>query len=402
MPNTTAETSPRNKSWLVAIGIAATGIATSIYSIKHHLELRIHGHTEASCNINSAINCDAVASSKYSEFLDIPLGVWGLGYFLAMIVLAATVYLQHKSKKDHEPAWFLLSAIGVLTSLALAGISLGVLGTVCIVCVIIYTLTLAQAGVAWKIWKDSQGKLAFNPKSIVSGLSTAAVVLALAVAGFTFLKPAKQLPPELQDTPGKVDGPKVLSNLSPTAVDIPINKNAYSGFGEDFRKGSDNAKIVIVEFADYMCPACGQTAPVLEDLTRQLGSRALLVFKNFPLSNQCNSGMQQDMHPYSCDIAKLARCAGNKGKFWDYHLLAMSEQSRASKEKLKEWGKQTGLSDQEMSECLASKDILEKIKDDVRLADKIGVNSTPTIFINGRKYFGERTASALRATIESM
>lgn len=402
MPNTKTEPLAPNKNWLFAIGLAVIGIATSIYSIKHHLELRIHGHTEASCNINSAINCDAVASSKYSEILGIPLGVLGLGYFLAMAVLALTVYLQHKSRKDHEPAWFAMTAIGVITSLALAGISLGVLGTVCIVCVIVYALTLAQAGVAWKIWKDSKGGISFAAKSIVSGLSTAAVMVALVVAGFNFLKPAKQLPPELQDTPGKTDAPKVLSNLSPTAVEIPINKTAFSGYGEDYRKGSDEAKIVIVEFADYMCPACGQTAPVLEDLMRQLGSRGLLVFKNFPLSNQCNPGMQQDMHPFSCDIAKVARCAGSKGKFWDYHLLAMSEQSKASKDRLKAWGTQVGLNDKEMDECLASKDLLEKIKDDVRVADKLGVNSTPTIFINGRKYFGERTVPALRATIESM
>lgn len=402
MPNTNAEVLPRNNNWLVAIGLAAVGVATSIYSIKHHLELRIHGHTEASCNINSSINCDAVAASKYSELLGIPLGVWGLGYFLAMAVLAVTVFIQHKSRKEHEPAWFVMAAIGVLTSLGLAGISLGVLGTVCIVCVIVYALTLGQAGLAWKMWKDNPSVLNINGKTLFGGLSTAAVVVAITIGGFNFLRPAKQLPPELQDTPGKVDGPKTITNLSPTAVEIPINKNAYSGLGEDFRKGSDDAKIVIVEFADYMCPACGQTAPVLDDLSKQLGSRALLVFKNFPLSNQCNSGVQQDMHPFSCDIAKLARCAGGKGKFWEYHSLAMAEQSKASKEKMREWGKQVGLTDQEMDQCIASKDALAKIKDDISIADKIGVNSTPTIFINGRKYFGERTAYALRATIESM
>ncbi len=402
MPTTKAEILPRNNNWLFAIGLAVVGVVTSLYSIKHHLELRIHGHTDASCNINSSINCDAVAASKYSEILGVPLGVWGLGYFLAMVVLAITVFTQHKSSKEHEPTWFVMTAIGVLTSLALAGISLGVLGTVCIVCVVIYTLTLGQAGLAWKLWSDGKATMAFNGKALSSGLSTVAVVVALTVGGFNFLQPAKQLPPELQDTPGKIDGPKTISNLSPSTVDIPINKTAYSGFGEDFRKGPDDAKIVIVEFADYMCPACGQTAPVIEDIGKQLGSRALIVFKNFPLSNQCNSGVQQDMHPHSCDIAKLARCAGGKGKFWDYHLLAMAEQSKASKEKMREWGKHVGLSDQEMDGCLASKDMLAKIKDDVSVADKIGVNSTPTIFINGRKYFGERTAPALRATIESM
>jgi protein-disulfide isomerase len=319
-----------------------------------------------------------------------------------MTVLALTVYVGHKSSKEHKPAWLAMTLVGLLTSVGLAGISWGVLGTVCIVCVVIYSLTIGQAIIAWSVYKSGGRALLPDMKTLLNGLSTAALLVALTVGGFHLLKPAKQLPPELQDTPGKVDSPKALSNLSPNPVDIPINKTAYSGLGEDFRKGSDDAKIVIVEFADYMCPACGQTAPVLEELSRQMGSRALLVFKNFPLSDQCNATMNGNMHAHSCGIAKLARCAGAKGKFWEYHLLAMSEQSRASQERMKDWGRQLGLTDKEMDECLTSKDILEKIKDDAAVAGRIGVNATPTIFINGRKYFGERTVEALRATIESM
>lgn len=393
---------PQKNTWMVAIGLAVVGIATSLYSIKHHLELRIQGHTEANCNINSTINCDAVAASKYSEVFGIPLGVWGLGYFLAMGLLALTIMTNHKSKREHEPAWFALTAIGILSSIALASISLGVLGTVCIVCVLIYALTLGQAGIAWKLWATSRKGISFAPRTVIGGLSTAAIVVGITIVGFNYLRPEAKLPAELQDLPGKYDRPAAPPTLSPTAQDIPINKTAYSGFGEDYRRGPDDAKIVIVEFADYMCPACGQTAPVLEDLHRQLGSRAMIVFKNFPLSNQCNSGVQGDMHPYSCDIAKLARCAGARGKFWDYHLLAMSEQSKASKEKAREWGKKTGMTDQEMDQCLASNDVLAKIRDDIELANKLGVNSTPTIYINGKKYFGERTAPAMRAVIESM
>ena len=394
--------SPNQKFWGLALAIATSGIATSLYSIAHHMELRRNGHTEASCNINSVINCDAVAASKYSELLGIPLGVWGLGYFLAMTVLAGTIFAGHKSSKEHEPAWFIMAALGIITSIALAGISLGVLGTVCIVCVLIYTLTLVQGGIAWKLWRARRPDLDLSAKTIVGGLSTSAIAVAIAILGFNYLKPTPQLPGELQDLPGKHDQSTSLPQLAPTAIDIPVNKSAYSGMGEDYRKGPDDAKIVIIEFADYMCPGCGQTAPILEDLHNQLGQRALFVFKNFPLSNQCNSSVSSDMHPYSCDIVRLARCSGSIGKFWDYHLKAFAEQSRASKEKAREWGKEIGLTDAQMDKCLASNDILAKIRDDVDIANKAGVNSTPTIFINGKKYLGERSAQAMRAAIESM
>jgi protein-disulfide isomerase len=55
-----------------------------------------------------------------------------------------------------------------------------------------------------------------------------------------------------------------------------------------------------------------------------------------------------------------------------------------------------------MNECLTSPDIMAKIKDDVEVGNKAGVNATPTIFINGRKYLGERTAPLIRAAAESL
>lgn len=405
---TSAPKIPAHKSlWTTAVVAGITGIATSIYSIKHHMELKLQGHTEAACNINSLINCDAVAASKYSEILGTPLGVWGLGYFFAMTVLAGTVLAGHKSAREHEPSWILLSLVGLLGSIGLGVISLGIIGKVCLVCIIIYGVSILQAVLAWFAWKAGRNvsagsSLDFTMKTLASGISTAAIAAAVAVIGFNLIKPASQLPKELQDLPGKHDGLGQLPVFSPNAVDIPIHKSAYSGLGEDYRKGPDDAKIVIVEFADYMCPACGQAATVIEDLHKQLGQRALIVFKNYPLSSECNSAVQSNMHPYSCQIAKLARCAGRYGKFWDYHLKAFQEQSLASSDKAREWGKSVGLSDDQMKECLASPDILAKIREDVELGNKTGVNSTPTIFINGRKYLGERSAQKLRAAIESL
>jgi protein-disulfide isomerase/uncharacterized membrane protein len=398
---------PNKTLWTTAVATGVVGMAASIYSIKHHMELKLQGHTEAACNINSLINCDAVAASKYSELFGTPLGVWGLGYFFAMTILAATVLAGHKSAKEHEPSWILLSLVGLLGSIGLGAISLGILGKVCIVCIIIYAASIIQAVLAWFAWKArgaavSGPSLDFSMKTLASGLSTAAIAAALAVIGFNLIKPAAQLPTELQDLPGKHDGRGSLPVFAPNTVDIPIFKSAYSGLGEDYRKGPDDAKIVIVEFADYMCPACGQAATVIEELHRQLGQRALIVFKNYPLSNECNSAVQGNMHAYSCQIAKLARCAGRYGKFWDYHLKAFEEQSRASSEKAREWGKNVGLSEEQMKECLASPDILAKIKEDVEIGNKAGVNATPTIFINGRKYLGERSAAQLRAAIESL
>lgn len=397
-------TTPKSQSlWWAAVLVALIGFALSLYSVVHHLELRANGHTDAFCNISATVNCDAVASSKYSEVFGIPVGVYGAGYFLGMMFLAATTALGHKSRREHEGTWFLMAGAGVVSSIVFASISLGVLKAVCIVCIATYVTTLIQAILAFMLYRDGDTR-SFETKAIGNGLTSAAVALAIAVVAFNFIRPSAELPKELQDVAGKHDAqtPSASLSLMSKVNEIPINRTQYSGAGEDFRLGNDDAKIVVVEFADYQCPACAGARKTFEDLHRELGDRILFVFKNFPLSNKCNPTMTSDMHPYSCDISRLARCSGQYGKFWDYHKLAFEEQSRASLDVAKEWGRKVGLTDAQMTTCLASPDILAKLRDDADLGQRIGVDGTPSVFINGRKYNGDRTVAAIRAAIDSL
>lgn len=396
---------PRSQNlWWASVVVALVGLLISLYSVKHHLDLRASGQTDAACNVSAEINCDAVASSKYSEIMGVPIGVFGAGYFLAMLLLAATTAKGHKSRREHEPAWFILSLAGVVASVVLAGISLGVIGKACLVCFGIYGVTLTQAGLAYALFRNGDNR-SFAAKNVGNGLTSAAVALALSVVAYNFLKPAAELPKELQDVAGRHDNEAAVpphANLVPLVKDIPINRTPYSGAGEDYRLGSDDAKVVIVEFADYQCPACADASKTLDELYKVMGDRILIVFKNFPLSNQCNGSMTSNMHPYSCDISRLARCAGQYGKFWEYHGLAFDDQRNASLERAKEWGRKVGMTDAQMQVCLTSNDILAKIRDDIDLGTRSGVDGTPTIFINGRKYLGGRSVSALQATIEAL
>lgn len=403
------ETSNNRQLWLSAILTAVVGLLLSAYSLNHHLEVKASGHTSAACNVNATVNCDKVASSQYAEVAGIPLGVFGIGYFLAMAILAFTVMSNHKTRPEHEPTWFALAAVGVLTSVILGGISIGVIQAVCLVCFGIYIAAIVQFVIAAVLWNKSESRPVVDIKAITNGGTTAAVIVAVVVVAFNFLKPAAQLPPELQDTAGKHDsllkgqnnGKNQLS-LLPTVNDIPVNRTAYSGVGEDYRLGNDDAKVVVVEFADYQCPACRDAKDTMDKLHGVYGNKILIVFKNYPLSNKCNSSVQSNMHPHSCDIATLARCAGQYGKFWDFHRMAFDNQSSASLDAAKGWGRQVGMSDPQMETCLGSADIQAKIRDDVGLANKAGLDGTPTLFINGRKFVGDRSVEGLRAVIDPM
>ncbi len=193
-----------------------------------------------------------------------------------------------------------------------------------------------------------------------------------------------------------------LPKFSDKVQDIPISKSAYAGLGEDFRKGSDDAKVVVVEFSDLQCPACSYNARVMKRLADEFGGKILVVYRNYPLDSSCNSSVASQMHPEACRLAVLARCAGQYGKFWPYHDLVFERSRDISKENTSKWALEVGLTSSQIEACLSNESLLEKIKDDVTLGNKIGVDGTPTIFINGRKYLGPRNFEVLQDEITNL
>jgi protein-disulfide isomerase len=285
--------------------------------------------------------------------------------------------------------------IGIATSVALAGISLGILGTYCLVCLATYGVTFAQGAALFASRRDVPTP--FRLSGITNAGGTAALVVAIVIAGFQFLKPS------LVDKQATVS-PTTLPTqaLADKAVDIPLSKSAYAGLGEDYRKGGDNATVVIQEFADFQCPGCARMAEVLTNLQKEYGDKILLVYRTYPLDSGCNSAVQGRMHDYACKAAVMARCAGQFGKFWAYHDTLYTNQQDINETNLKQWARDMGMPADQIESCWASKDLEAKIKDDIELAGRIGVDSTPTLFINGRKVVGPRDIDSLRAQIDNL
>jgi protein-disulfide isomerase/uncharacterized membrane protein len=385
-----------NKSqWiLISLVIALIGIGLSIYSTMHHLEVKATGKTDAACNINDKFSCDEVALSQYSEISGVPLGILGLGYFVAGAVLLLVGLRGGKSGKEHLQGYAVMTIIGVLTSVVLGSLS-ATMGAYCLTCMGVYALTAMQAGTL-AFWRKDLPS-GFNFKNVLSGGTTAVISVAAIVLIFNFSKSYL--------TPSAADIAKTAADLpvlAPTAEDIPIAKSAYSGLGEDYRKGNDNAKVVITEFADMQCPACARISETLGAISREYGDRVLIVFRNYPLDSSCNTSVQARIHEHACNAAILARCAGQYGKFWQYHDIAFQRQSSMSASSLRQWGTEVGLTEEQMTTCLASKDMKDKLAEDIALGNKLGVESTPTLFINGRKLLGGRSISDLKIEIDQL
>jgi len=167
---------------------------------------------------------------------------------------------------------------------------------------------------------------------------------------------------------------KVVVTLKPP----PVFRAKLSVDGAPF-KGSAAAPVTVVKFEDFQCPYCKRAQATLAELTSRYGKKVKLVHRDFPISN---------IHPLAWKAHEAARCASEQGKFWPYHDLLYSNAPKASVEDLKAYAQQAGLTMPAFDQCLTSGKYKALIQKDLDEGARLGVNGTPTFFINGRVLSG--------------
>lgn len=155
-------------------------------------------------------------------------------------------------------------------------------------------------------------------------------------------------------------------------------------------RGNPSAPVTLIEFTDYQCPSCSREQPVLEKLLAEYGDRVRLVVRDFPL-NQHENAMR---------AAEAAEAARAQGKYWEYTAILFNNQTALQEEKLKEYATRLGLDRQKFEAMLNSDLSLEKVRRDQQDGMKLGINATPTIFINGRRA-DDISYEGLKAQIEA-
>lgn len=283
--------------------VAIAGSLVSVYAIWHHLTLQTKGETDAFCNVNETFNCDAVAASAFSEIFGVPLGAWGLGYFLATALCLGIALSRNRYAHGHALAYIALVAVGVLTSVGLAGISAVAIGAFCLSCIGVYVVTALQGVVLAVFWR--QLKKPFEMFQLVQGGASATAVVLLIAASFFAIQPSiSQAMASAEKTSGAKPSAAEGPALSAEEYPVFVERASLSKLGEDFRKGPDDAKVVITEFADLQCPPCRRMSEILSRLAHEFPKDVQIVFKNYPIDTKCNRGTS---HPQACYLAVLGR-----------------------------------------------------------------------------------------------
>jgi protein-disulfide isomerase len=161
--------------------------------------------------------------------------------------------------------------------------------------------------------------------------------------------------------------------------------------------GDPSAPIVITEFSDFECPACRAAEPGLKGLLSLYKGKYVFYFKHFPLSPR--------PHPWARQAAIVAECAGRQGKFWEIHDLLYEHQrewgdiaegeargnGQAPEEILLKYALKAGAGEAEMRACLKDPSAAAAVDADKKEGNDRWVGSTPTLFINQRRFVNGQT-----------
>jgi protein-disulfide isomerase len=169
--------------------------------------------------------------------------------------------------------------------------------------------------------------------------------------------------------------------LAPPRVNITLSGTPV--------RGAANAPIMLVEYADYECPYCQMVQPAIEKVLAAYDGKVAFAFKDVPLP----------MHANAPKAAEATHCAEAQGKFWEYHDLLFSSK-QLDPVKLKEHARTLKLDATAFDTCLDSGSNSERIKTQLEEAQDLGLNSTPSFFINGRFVQGNLTYDQLRQLID--
>ena len=146
-------------------------------------------------------------------------------------------------------------------------------------------------------------------------------------------------------------------------------------------KGPDAAPVVLVEFADFTCPHCGVMAPRLEELFQTHKDSLRYVYRYFPLSGPG--------HENGEPAARAAAAADLQGKFWPLHDAMFANQQHLGPSDLDAMAKAVGIDLNKFHVDMESQAIKDKVANDKKLGESLGVEGTPTIYINGRELAGD-------------
>jgi uncharacterized membrane protein/protein-disulfide isomerase len=379
------------RRWLLAfavLGLITSGTSTYV----HYQLLRDRGYTSF-CDINSTITCTESYLSSYGSFAGVPVALLGFLWFVLAALLAWVALKGRGEARDSAPGYlFVLSTIGLAVVLYLGYAAFFVLKAVCVLCVGTYVAVIGLFVTSGNIMDFPMTTL---PKrfgrdmrrllSTPSALITALVFVggaASAIASF---------PRDVATTGEAAEGQAAGAAAAAAGAQQPASQQSeferwyYSQPIADPGVPHDGAKVLVVKFNDYQCPACAQSyydyKAIFAKYQAQHPGAVRIVTKDYPLDPECNFNAPGGSHMASCEAAAAVRLAERKGKGDEMSEWLYTNSASLTPQSVRQAAAAIGgVPDFDAQYAQA----LQGVRGDVAVGGAIGIRSTPTFVINGR------------------
>jgi protein-disulfide isomerase len=140
---------------------------------------------------------------------------------------------------------------------------------------------------------------------------------------------------------------------------------------EDHVRGNPNADVTFIEYSDFECPFCSRFVDTVDQVMAQYGDDIRFVYRHFPLTN----------HPEAEPAANAAECAGEQGKFWEYHDALFAQQDQLGDALYSSIASDLGINNKQFKDCVSSGKYLSYIRQDEQEGASAGVTGTPGSFV---------------------
>jgi uncharacterized membrane protein len=375
---------------IFALLCGLVGLGASAAAAYTHYHILYDPTYRSFCDVNETISCTQVYLSRFSTVRGIPVALFGATAFAAAVLLATSALTAPPAVRESVPGYlFVLSTLSLAVILYLGYASFVLLKAVCLLCLTTYAAVIGLFLVSGAATTFPMTTLPRRASRDVRVFARSPLAIVIALVFFAGAASALAwFPREGTAAPGDPSGQ--------TAAPAPT-KDQTSEFERWYASQprvplvvpSDGAKVLIVKFNDFQCPACGQSylqyKPIFAKYEAEHPGAVKLVLKDYPLNRDCNDALSQSVHSAACEAAVAVRLAAAHNKTDAMEEWLYTHQPAMTPPSVRQAAHDVG----QIADFDAKyPSTLSLVKGDVALGRQLGIKSTPTFFINGVKVEG--------------
>lgn len=364
---------------LALIGFALTIKLAMIYYVANYEKYALPSF----CSISEFIDCDGAAKTTTAQFWGIPLAYWGMFFYVTVLFLTFVDKLKNFKflkflevfKNSMEYIGF-LGTIAFIVSMILAGVSVFRIHKLCILCVVTYVIDFIIALIATSgIFKNIVNSFKTTFIDFIDGAKkytkTFIVLVILSASFLCYSGITYNFVPHIKKTQDIMKYRK-------------MKKNPYRVSGNVL--GNEKGNVIVELYSDYVCPLCYIHNIMLHRAVKEF-SNVKIVHYNTPFDKDCNPNISFTMHKGACFMARAALASKEQNNYWGMASLLYENQPQDEQELLK-LAKELNFNIEKFLSDINSEKIQKELDKEIQKSDKLDIDSTPTIFINGDKYVG--------------